>query len=130
MQSTAVYDIDRHRSHALATELGCETVSSPAQVAERSTIVVTVVTDDGAMRRIFAEGDGESLLTHAKGRLFINCATVSPQIHVDVEALTERHGGQSLEACMASSITQAREGTLYLMCGGKRGRVRPGPAAP
>ncbi|MDB6059570.1 MAG: putative 3-hydroxyisobutyrate dehydrogenase, partial [Verrucomicrobiales bacterium] len=26
---------------------------------------------------------------------------------------------QSLEACMASSITQAREGTLYLMLGGK-----------
>src|SRR6266581_4557752 len=28
-------------------------------------------------------------------------------------------GAQALEACMASSITQAREGTLYLMCGGK-----------
>jgi 3-hydroxyisobutyrate dehydrogenase len=45
-----------------------------------------------------------------------------------VEALTERHGGQSLEACMASSITQAREGTLYLMCGGKQDafdRARP-----
>jgi len=28
--------------------------------------------------------------------------------------------GQSLEGCMASSITQAREGTLYLMCGGKQ----------
>ena len=125
---TAVCDIDLHRSHALAMELGCETVSSPAQVAERSTIVVTVVTDDGAMRRIFAEGDRESLLTHAKGRLFINCATVSPLIHIDVEALTERHGGQSLEACMASSITQAREGTLYLMCGGKQDafdRARP-----
>ena len=27
-------------------------------------------------------------------------------------------GAQSLEACMASSITQAREGTLYLMVGG------------
>ena len=28
--------------------------------------------------------------------------------------------GDSLEGCMASSITQAREGTLYLMCGGKQ----------
>ena len=26
----------------------------------------------------------------------------------------------SIEACMASSITQAREGTLYLMCGGDK----------
>ena len=28
-------------------------------------------------------------------------------------------GAQTLEGCMASSITQAREGTLYLMIGGK-----------
>ena len=28
-------------------------------------------------------------------------------------------GAQSLEACMASSIPQALQGTLYLMCGGK-----------
>jgi 3-hydroxyisobutyrate dehydrogenase len=38
---------------------------------------------------------------------------------VEVELVVERHGGASLEACMASSITQARQGTLYLICGGK-----------
>jgi len=31
---------------------------------------------------------------------------------------------QSLEACMASSITQAREGKLYLMCGGAEAAFR------
>jgi 3-hydroxyisobutyrate dehydrogenase len=36
-----------------------------------------------------------------------------------VEDLARRVGAQTLEACMASSITQAREGTLYLMCGGE-----------
>jgi 3-hydroxyisobutyrate dehydrogenase len=78
-----------------------------------------VVTDDAAMRQIFAE-TGDTLLTHAGGRLFVNCATVSPAVHVEVERLVERAGGQSLEGCMASSIPQAREGTLYLMVGGKR----------
>jgi 3-hydroxyisobutyrate dehydrogenase len=51
--------------------------------------------------------------------LFINCATVNPKTHVRVEALAKRKGAQSLEACMASSITQAREGSLYLMLGGE-----------
>ena len=69
------------------------------------------------MRAIFAE-QGDSLLLGSKGKLFINCATVSPQVHLDVEALTHKAGAESLEACMASSITQAREGTLYLMTGG------------
>ncbi|MEO2005037.1 MAG: NAD-binding protein, partial [Candidatus Poribacteria bacterium] len=41
-------------------------------------------------------------------------------VHVEVEGLVEAKGGHSLETCMASSITQARDGTLYLMCGGKR----------
>jgi 3-hydroxyisobutyrate dehydrogenase-like beta-hydroxyacid dehydrogenase len=80
------------------------------------------------MREIYAEGQTGSLLPFAKGRLFINCATVTPQIHIDVEALVEKHGGASLEACMASSIIQARQGSLYLMCGGQRGaftRARP-----
>ena len=29
--------------------------------------------------------------------LFINCATISPEVHVEVETLVEKHGGQSLE---------------------------------
>jgi len=125
---TAVSDLNSQRSRALAEELGCEAAPSPARVAERSNTVITVVTDDEAMRRIYAEDWDEGLLHHSRGRLFINCATVSPQIHVQVERLVEQHGAQSLEACMASSIPQARQGTLYLMCSGTRDafdRARP-----
>ena len=83
--------------------------------------IITVVTDDNAMRTIFAEGGGDSLLLGAAGKLFINCATITPQVHIEVEALSEKVGAQSLEACMASSIPQARQGNIYLMCGGKLG---------
>jgi 3-hydroxyisobutyrate dehydrogenase len=115
----AVYDVDAAKSGALEKELGCEAVTTPAHVAERCTTILTVITDDAAMRLIFAPQQVDSLLSHADGRLFINCATLSPQIHAEVETLVEQHGGKSLEACMASSISQARNGTLYLMCGGK-----------
>jgi 3-hydroxyisobutyrate dehydrogenase-like beta-hydroxyacid dehydrogenase len=125
---TAVYDTDRVKANALASELGCEAAASPAHLAERSDTVLTVVTDDAAMRSIFDTGRPDSLLIHAKDRLFINCATLSPSIHVEIERLVEERGGRSLEACMASSITQAREGKLYLMCGGRQDtfeRARP-----
>lgn len=125
---TAVYDADEARTKAVAAQVGCEAASSPAAVAELSNTVVTVVTDDAAMRAVYAEDSPSSLLQHADGRVFINCATLSPQIHLDVERLVEARGGMSVEGCMASSITQAREGTLYLMCGGKRAafeRVEP-----
>jgi len=116
---TAVYDVDPTRASELADELDCEAAPTPGRAAEASDTVITVVTDDAAMRAVFAEGD-DHLLKHADGVTFINCATVSPSVHVDVERLVEANGGHSIEACMASSITQARDGTLYLMCGGKR----------
>jgi 3-hydroxyisobutyrate dehydrogenase len=58
-------------------------------------------------------------MKRARGKMLINCATLTPAVHEWVERKADRAGAQSLEACMASSITQAREGTLYLMCGGK-----------
>lgn len=115
----AVQDRNSHTAETLAHELDCEPAVTPARVAELSNAVITVVSDDAAMREIYAEGDSTSLLAHAKDRLFINCATISPTVHIEVERVVERHGGTSLEACMASSITQARQGTLYLMCGGR-----------
>jgi 3-hydroxyisobutyrate dehydrogenase len=116
---TAVFDIQRETANSLAKELGCEAVSTPGEVAALSKTVFTVVTDDGAMQEIFSEGNPKSLLKNAEGRLFVNCATLSPHIHMEIEQRVEARGGHSLEACMASSILQAREGTLYLMCGGK-----------
>ncbi len=114
----AVYDKALARADDLAAELGCEAAVTPARVAEVADVIFTVVSDDDAMRQIFSETDRESLLHYAKDRLFINCATLSPAVHIDVEILIAQRGGKSLEACMASSITQARQGTLYLMCGG------------
>ena len=115
---SAVYDAQRGLAESLAGELGCEAPDTLAGVTASSDVIITVVTDDSSMRDIFGES-GDSLLTGADGRVFINCATITPQVHVDVEALAEGAGASSLEACMASSITQARDGTLYLMCGGR-----------
>lgn len=115
----AVQDRNRDTAETLAHELDCERAATPARVAEVSNVVITVVTDDEAMRQIYTEGDPSSLLAHAKRRLFINCATITPTVHLEIERAVERHGGASLEACMASSFTQARQGTLYLMCAGR-----------
>jgi 3-hydroxyisobutyrate dehydrogenase len=123
----ALYDLNRDSAAATASETGGEVAASPARVAELADVVLTVVTDDAAMREIFGDGPG-SLLANAQGKIFVNCATLSPQMHVDVEQAAEAHGAHTLEACMASSIPQARSGTLYLMVAGKRDvfeRVKP-----
>ena len=110
----AVHDINPETAGALARELGAEACVDLKQVTRLSDVIITVVTNDKAMKAIYNGG----LLSRSRGKLFVNCATLSPAIHVWVEQKTAKTGAQSLEACMASSITQAREGTLYLMCGG------------
>lgn len=125
---SAVQDHHTNTAESLAQELGSEQAASPARVAERSDIVITVVPDDAAMRDIYARQNSSGLIAHAKDRLFINCATLTPKLQIEIEQTIEQHGGAALEACMASSITQARQGTLYLMCGGKEevfNRARP-----
>jgi 3-hydroxyisobutyrate dehydrogenase len=120
---TAVYDTNRQAATALAQELGCAACQDLSEVTAESDVIITVVSDDNAMREIFG-GNGDNLLVNGRGKLFINCATISPQVHVDVEKLAAKAGAQTLEACLASSITQAREGSLYLMCGGSEEAFR------
>jgi 3-hydroxyisobutyrate dehydrogenase len=124
---TAVYDAHRESATALAGQLGCAAAQALSEVTTAADVIITVVTDDEAMDEIFSD-DGDSLLVGAAGKLFLNCATVSPQTHLLVQERAQKVGAEALEACMASSITQAREGTLYLMCGGSReafARARP-----
>src|SRR5215831_4715245 len=113
---SAVFDVNSAAAQSVALELGCQPADKLQTVTKASDVIITVVTDDKAMKKIYNGG----LLSRGKGKLFINCATITPDVHRWVEEKVEKAGAQSLEACMASSITQAREGSLYLMCGGKQ----------
>ncbi len=112
----AVYDYHHPSATSLAVELGCVAAQSLPELTAACDVIFTVVTDDAAMRGVFA-GD-ESLLKGAAGKVFINCATVSPGVHEAAEEAATAAGASTLAASMASSITQARQGTLYLMVGG------------
>jgi 3-hydroxyisobutyrate dehydrogenase len=123
----AVSDVRSDVAAEVAKELGAQACTKLADVSRLADVIITVVTDDAAMYTIFAT-QGDSLLANAGGKLFINCATITPQVHIDVERLANEKGAMSLEACMASSIPQARDGTLYLMVAGDErafARARP-----
>ena len=118
-QIAAVFDAHQATADALARELKVAPARRLAEVTAKSDAVVTAVSDDAAQRRIYLD-PADNLLADSKGKLFLNCATVSPAVHVEIESAAMKAGAQSLETCMASSIPQARDGTLYLMCGGHR----------
>ncbi len=122
---TAVYDVRRSAATELAAELKCAAPEKLADVTAAADVILTVVSDDAAMRAIFT---ADNLLAGAQGRIFIDFATVSPQVHLEVEAAAKKAGAHAIEACMASSITQARQGTLYLILAGDKAIVeKTGP---
>jgi 3-hydroxyisobutyrate dehydrogenase len=112
----AVFDSHQEIAIELAKELGCDAVSKVSRVSELSDAVFTVVTDDSAMRQIYFGDD--NLFAHASGRLFVNCATISPSVHIEIAKKGSEAGAMVIEAPMASSVTHAREGKLFFMLAG------------
>lgn len=112
----SVYDISAELTKSIAEELSSIAAKSTSEAIEAADIIFTVITDDTAMASIFAY-DG---LGDATGKLFINCATLSPKAHEMAANAANGAGANCLEAAMASSIPQARSGTLYLMIGGEK----------
>jgi 3-hydroxyisobutyrate dehydrogenase len=124
---TAVYDVRADAANTLAVELGCEACDTLACVTALADVVITVVTDDRAQLQIYTN-KRDNLLIGAAGKIFVNCATITPATHIKVERIAQKARAATLECCMASSINQARAGTLYLMCAGRRpvfDKVRP-----
>ena len=114
----ALFDIQPDVATKLATEVDATAYPTLAEVTANSDIIITVVTNDKAMDAIFFGKD--NLFTGADGKLFINCATLTPDVHRKLEAASTEAGATCLEACMASSIPQARNGELFLMIGGSK----------
>jgi len=112
----AVFDINTEVAASLADQVGATTCDTLAAVTASADIILTIVTNDAAMDAIYFGED--NLLTAATGKIFINCATLTPAIHAKIDEAATAVGATSLEACMASSIPQARNGELYLMVGG------------
>ena len=100
---TAVYDINREAAGELAQELGAANCEKLAEVTAAADVVITVITNDDAMRAIFF-GEGDNLLQGAEGTTFINCATLSPGVHREVYLAGKAAGADVLEGAMASRV--------------------------
>lgn len=116
---SVVYDIERELASGLAGELGCLQAGSLRQVSAAADVIFTVVSDDRAALSLLADGD-DNLLLEGGNKTLIHCATLSPATQVELASRANQVGIVTLEACMASSIPQARNGELFLMIGGVR----------
>lgn len=97
---------------------GAEAGRSPADVAEKSDIIITIVTDSPDVERVVLGPDG--VIEGAKpGSVVIDMTTMSPAVTRNIAARLAEKGVDMLDAPVSGGDVGAKNGTLSIMVGGK-----------
>ena len=115
--SLTVWNRTRERTEALAAA-GAAIGASPREVAERSDVLITIVSDPPALESVLWGADG-ALGSMKRGSLLIDSSTVSPALARRVAADCAKRGVEFLDAPVTGGTWGAEKGELVFMIGGK-----------
>ena len=112
----AVCDL-RSEPAAALKQLGAATCASPAEVAQQSDLIISLVSDEAQTNDIVFGADG--MLNHFRRRAVLAVgSTLGPAPVKHIAAELAKHGVKVLDIPISGGILAAREGTLSLMVGG------------
>ena len=101
--------------HELAA-LGAQACDTPAAVAERSDLIISLVSD-AAQTDAIVSGARGILETFAPGGIFATGSTLGPEVVRRVALQVAAKGGDTLDMPISGGILAAKEGALSLMVG-------------
>lgn len=115
------------RAAVLATEIGAQSVTTPAEAAAAAHVTITMLADDAAVRSVFDGPDGLVAGAHS-GAILVDMSTVLPDTIRSVAEAVRATGAGILDAPVSGSVGLAETGGLTLMVGGDAAdleRARP-----
>jgi 3-hydroxyisobutyrate dehydrogenase len=96
---------------------GATKAASIAELAEKAHVILSCVTDDNAVRSIYAAPDG--VLRHARpGTIVLEMSTISPATSRDIASLGTQLRIHVLDVAISGSTPAAERGELVLFAGG------------
>lgn len=98
--------------------LGAVAAHSPREVAENSSIIITMLPDSPDVEKVIG-GVGGVLETAHRGSVIIDMSTISPIVTKRLAALAQEKGVDMLDAPVSGGEKGAIEATLAIMVGGK-----------
>jgi 2-hydroxy-3-oxopropionate reductase len=117
----------RRETVAQLTAAGADAADSPAGVAARADIVMTMVTDTKAVEEVVLGEQGIATSARA-GVLVVDHSTIAPDGARRIAGLLTAQGIEMLDAPVSGGSAAAEAGTLAVMVGGSAegvGRVTP-----
>jgi 2-hydroxy-3-oxopropionate reductase len=103
-------------------EAGARPAAGPAAVAAEADVLITILSDDAAVREVLGGPDG-AIAAAREGALVIDMSTVSPALARELAAEAGGRGVAFLDAPVSGGDVGAREGTLSIMVGGGAAEV-------
>jgi 3-hydroxyisobutyrate dehydrogenase-like beta-hydroxyacid dehydrogenase len=110
------WDHKAEATRALAAD-GLPIAANARDVAADSDIVISIITEDHGVRRIFNGPDG-FLSGDVTGKLFIDMSTLQPMTGRELAPEVADKGARLIESPVLGTIPQVRAGTLFAMAGG------------
>jgi 2-hydroxy-3-oxopropionate reductase len=117
----------RREAVAPLAEAGARAGESPSDVASKSDIVMTMVTDTAAVEEVIL-GERGVVRGTRPGALVVDHSTIAPDGARRVARMLQERGVEMLDAPVSGGSIAAQAGTLAIMIGGSRtgvDRVRP-----
>lgn len=112
----AVYDLSREKAEAMARD-GATVSNSLAALASTTEIILSCLTNDEAVRRVYLAPDG--LLAHAtSGKVVLEMSTIRPRTSREVAREGADRGVHVLDVAISGSTPAVEQGTVTLLCGG------------
>jgi 3-hydroxyisobutyrate dehydrogenase-like beta-hydroxyacid dehydrogenase len=100
-------------------EHGLLRCSSPAEVAERSEVIISMVTNTAALEAVM-EGEGGLLDGLHSGQVHVDMSTISPEASRRLAERVRQRGASMLDAPVSGSVSTLEQGSLSIMVGGDR----------
>jgi 3-hydroxyisobutyrate dehydrogenase-like beta-hydroxyacid dehydrogenase len=107
-----------------AAEHGAQAVSTPAEVAERSDIVVSMVVDGDQVAGVLLSDHGV-IASGRDGLLCVDMSTIAPPQTRRIGAALAERGVAMIDAPVTGSSPRAEDGTLTIMVGGEPDDFEP-----
>jgi len=120
------WDQDEAKARAEAVR-GLAVAANAREVADRSDVVISIITEDHGVRKLFT-GPGGFLGSDVAGRLFIEMSTLQPTTGRELAAAVAAKGARLIDSPVLGTIPSVRDGKLLAMVGGavadvERGRI-------
>lgn len=113
----AIYNRSADKTQALAAK-GAVACATPAQVAQQSDIIITMVGYPSDVEQVWLSPEG--LIAQARNALLIDMTTSSPALAKRLAEESAKAGHQALDAPVSGGDVGARDAKLSIMVGGEK----------